>query len=113
LKNTGGPSGGLVFALGIVEKLTPEDLLKGRVVAGTGTINKTGRVGGIGGIDEKLIAARRAGATIFLPPTENFEDITNIPTGITVYSVTTLAEAVLVLRDSTKSIPHCTWQRIR
>lgn len=113
LKNTGGPSGGLVFALGIVEKLTPEDLLKGRVVAGTGTINKAGRIGAIGGIDEKLIAARRAGATLFLAPTDNCEDITHIPSGITVYSVATLAEAVTVLKDSSKSIPHCTWQRIR
>jgi PDZ domain-containing protein len=113
LKNTGGPSGGLVFALGIIEKLTSEDLLKGRVVAGTGTINAVGRIGAIGGIDEKLIAARRAGATLFLAPAQNCEDITHVPSGITVYSVATLGEAVTVLRDSTKSIPHCTWQRIR
>jgi PDZ domain-containing protein len=113
LKNTGGPSGGLVFALGIIEKLTPEDVLKGRVVAGTGTINKAGRIGPIGGVDEKLIAAKRAGATLFLAPTENCDDITHVPAGITVYSVSTLAEAVSVLKDSTKSIPHCTWQRIR
>lgn len=113
LKNTGGPSGGLVFALGIIEKLTSQDLLSGRVVAGTGTINKAGKVGSIGGIDEKLIAARRAGATIFLAPTENCEDITHVPSGITVFSVATLKEAVSVLGDSTRAIPHCTWQQIR
>lgn len=113
LKNTGGPSGGLVFALGIIEKLTPEDLLSGRVVAGSGTIDKVGHVGGIGGIGEKLIAARRAGATVFLAPAENCEEITRVPAGITVYSVATLTEAVSVLKDSKKSIPHCTWQRIR
>lgn len=113
LKNTGGPSGGLVFALGIVEKLTPKDLLAGRVVAGTGTINMSGRVGGIGGIDEKLIAARRAGATVFLAPAANCENIVHIPKGITVYSVASLQEAVAVLENSENSIPHCTWQKIR
>ena len=113
LKNTGGPSGGLVFALGIIEKLTRKDLLRGRVVAGTGTINRAGKIGAIGGIDEKLIAARRAGATVFLAPTANCEDIKHVPVGVTVYSVATLKEAVLVLENSTKSIPHCTWQQIR
>ena len=113
LKDTGGPSGGLVFALGIIEKLTPEDLLKGRVVAGTGTIDKAGQVGAIGGIDDKLVAARRAGATLFLAPASNCSDITHIPSGITVYSVETLAEAVNVLKDSKNAIPHCTWQRNR
>ena len=113
LKNTGGPSGGLVFAVGIIEKLTSEDLLAGRIVAGTGTMDKSGHVGGIGGIDEKLIAARRAGATIFLAPVANCADITRVPAGITVYSVSTLSEAVLVLKNSKRAIPHCTWQRIR
>lgn len=113
LKNTGGPSGGLIFALGIVEKLTPKDLLSGRVVAGSGTINKSGKVGGIGGIEEKLIAARRAGATVFLASSENCKDIENIPSGIKVYSVATLKEAVSVLENSENAIPHCTWQKFR
>jgi PDZ domain-containing protein len=113
LPDTGGPSGGLIFALGIVEKLTPEDLLAGRNVAGTGTISKSGHVGGIGGIDEKLIAARRAGATLFLAPVENCQDIDHVPTGIKVFVVATLSEAVSVLRDSTKSVRHCAWQGIR
>ncbi len=111
LKDTGGPSGGLIFALGIVEKLTPKDLLKGRVVAGTGTITIDGHVGAIGGIDDKIIAAKKAGATLFLAPAENCADITHIPSGITIYSVNTLAEAVEVLRDSKTALAHCTWQR--
>lgn len=113
LKDTGGPSGGLVFALGIIEKLTPEDLLKGRVVAGTGTITVAGQIGAIGGIDDKIIAARKAGATVFLAPAENCADVRHVPSGITVYSVKTLAEAVGVLEDSKNAVPHCTWQRNR
>jgi PDZ domain-containing protein len=113
LKDTGGPSGGLIFALGIVEKLTPEDLLKGRVVAGTGTISIDGHVGAIGGIDDKIIAAKKAGATLFLAPADNCADVTHIPSGITIYSVKTLAEAVGVLEDSKNAVAHCTWQRNR
>lgn len=113
LKDTGGPSGGLIFALGIIEKLTPEDLLKGRVVAGTGTITMAGSIGAIGGIDDKIIAAKKAGATLFLAPAENCADVTHVPPGITIYSVKTLAEAVGVLKDSKNAVPHCTWQRNR
>ncbi len=113
LKKTGGPSGGLIFALGIVTKLSTEDFLKGRVVAGTGTIDSIGQIGPIGGIGDKLIAAHRAGATVFLAPADNCRQISHIPAGLQVYSVATLAEAVSVLKDSRNSIPHCTWQKIR
>lgn len=113
LKDTGGPSGGLVFALGIIEKLTPNDLLRGRTVAGTGTISESGAVGAIGGIDDKIIAAKKSGATVFLAPAENCGDVSHIPSGITVYSVKTLSEAVGVLENSKNATPHCTWQRNR
>lgn len=113
LKDTGGPSGGLIFGLGIVEKLTPDDFVAGRTIAGTGTIDSAGKIGAIGGIDEKIIAAKRAGASVFLAPSENCSDVTNVPEGIRVYSVATLREAVLVLKDGRNAIPHCTWQRNR
>ena len=113
LKDTGGPSGGLVFALGIIEKLTPQDLLKGRVVAGTGTITEAGQVGAIGGVNDKIIAAKKAGATVFLLPADNCVDVTHVPAGMTAYSVKTLSEAVGVLEDSKNAVPHCTWQRNR
>lgn len=113
LKDTGGPSGGLVFGIGIVEKLTPDDLVAGRTIAGTGTIDPAGHIGAIGGIDEKIIAAKRAGASVFLAPSENCDDVTNVPEGIKVYSVATLKEAILVLEDARNAIPHCTWQRNR
>ncbi|MBU3692342.1 MAG: PDZ domain-containing protein [Candidatus Nanopelagicaceae bacterium] len=98
ISGVGGPSAGLIFAVGIIEKLTQEDLLRGRNVAGTGAITASGRVGGIGGIEEKMIGASRIGATVFLAPTENCPDIKHIPKGLKVIPVSTLAEAVDALR---------------
>ncbi len=67
-ESIGGPSAGLVFALSVYDTLTPGALTGGDVVAGTGTIAPDGTVGPIGGIREKLIAAARSDAEIFLVP---------------------------------------------
>jgi PDZ domain-containing protein len=104
VKNTGGPSGGMIFTLGVIEELTPQDLLQGRKVAGTGTIDLSGKVGPIGGIDEKLIAAQRAGVTIFLAPQSNCAEITSVPAGLTIYSISTIDDAVKAL--SANSSPN-------
>jgi len=77
LAETGGPSGGLIFALGIIDKLTSQDLVRYRNIAGTGTITTDGRVGPIGGIAEKIIGAKNAGVELFLTPIENCSDINN------------------------------------
>jgi len=100
LDETGGPSGGLIFALGIVEKLQSEDLIRGRNIAGTGTITDTGEVGPIGGITEKIIGAKKAGVSIFIAPIDNCSDITHpeLLKGIKVVPVATLSEALAVLR---------------
>jgi Lon-like protease len=100
LDETGGPSGGLIFALGIVDKLQSEDLIRGRNIAGTGTITDTGKVGPIGGITEKIIGAKKAGVKIFFAPIDNCSDITHpeLLTGIKVVPVATLSEALAVLR---------------
>lgn len=98
LPNTGGPSGGLIFALGIVEKLNSTQLVKGRSIAGTGTINKKGEVGPIGGIEDKLIGAKQAGATLFIAPIDNCVDIAHIPSGLQVVAVSSLAQAVDLLK---------------
>lgn len=98
ISGVGGPSAGMIFAIGIIEKLTAEDLLRGRKVAGTGAITASGRVGGIGGIEEKMIGASRIGAEIFLAPRENCQDMKHIPKGLKVIPVSTLAEAVSALR---------------
>lgn len=98
IRGVGGPSAGLIFAIGVIEKMTAEDLLRGRKIAGTGTISADGDVGAIGGIEEKMIGASRIGATIFLAPRENCPDIKHIPKGMKVIPVSTLSEAIAALR---------------
>lgn len=98
LPGVGGPSAGMIFAVGIIEKLTPEDLVRGRKIAGTGSITASGKVEGIGGIEEKMIGASRIGATIFLAPRENCPDIKHVPKGLKVIPVSTLSEAIDALR---------------
>ena len=104
LPNTGGPSGGLVFALGLVEKLNSAQLVNGRLIAGTGTINEKGEVGPIGGIEDKLIGAKRAGATLFIAPVDNCVDIANIPKGLQIVAVSTLAETVALLEKPAQAL---------
>jgi PDZ domain-containing protein len=95
LKDIGGPSAGMMFALGLVDKLTPEDLAAGRHIAGTGTITPEGEVGTIGGIRQKLAGARSAGAELFLMPAAHCaEAADHVPDGLTVVPIKTLADAV-------------------
>jgi PDZ domain-containing protein len=95
LDEVGGPSAGLMFALGIIDKLGAEDLTGGHVIAGTGAIDADGNVGGIGGIPQKLVGAREAGATVFLVPAPNCpEAVANAQPGITLVRVATLAGAL-------------------
>ena len=101
VEKVGGPSGGMIFTLAIIELLTKENLLNGRTVAGTGTIGEDGTVGPIGGIGEKLIAAKRAGVELFLAPKENCSELSSIPEGITVAAVGNIDEAVAALSSST------------
>ncbi|MGC5021521.1 YlbL family protein [Micromonospora sp. DT47] len=79
LNNIGGPSAGLMFALGIVDKVEPADLTGGKVIAGTGTIDDEGRVGPIGGIAQKLVGAKKAGAKVFLVPADNCAEAVRNP----------------------------------
>jgi len=104
LAKTGGPSGGLAFAIGIIELLTPGNILKGRVVATTGTIDEKGMVGSIGGVAEKILAAHKAGVTLFLVPENNCDDLApglaNIPEGIKIAAVASLEEAMAALNSN-------------
>jgi PDZ domain-containing protein len=97
---TGGPSGGLVFSIGLVELLTEKDLLQKRHIAGTGTITTRGIVGPIGGINEKIMSAQKVGATVFFAPVDNAQEISNVPEGIRVVTVATLAQAISYLERS-------------
>ena len=108
-----GPSGGLMFSLGIIDKATDGSLTGGKSIAGTGTISAAGEVGPIGGIDYKLISARRSGDQFFLAPTANCEQVVgHIPAGLRVFSVATLKEALRVLSvisadGDTSKLPVC------
>ncbi|MFB9662882.1 PDZ domain-containing protein [Glycomyces mayteni] len=94
----GGPSAGLIFALGIVDRVTEGDLTDGMVVAGTGEIDPEGNVGGIGGIQQKIAGSADAGAEVFLAPASNCSDaVTGAPEDMTIVRVETLEDAVSAL----------------
>ncbi len=98
IDNIGGPSAGMMFALGIVDMLTPGELNGGQDVAGTGTIDAAGTVGRIGGIRQKLYGADEAGADYFLAPAGNCDEVVgHIPGDLQVFAVSTLEDSITVL----------------
>ncbi|MGW2084851.1 S16 family serine protease [Streptomyces sp. NPDC001880] len=114
LADVGGPSAGLFFALGIVDKLDGDgsggDLTGGRTIAGTGTIQANGAVGAVGGVSLKTQAARRDGATVFLvPKAECREARAELPKGLQLIPVTTLKGAVSSLKalEQGHKVPSC------
>ncbi|MFE9608967.1 PDZ domain-containing protein [Streptomyces sp. NPDC006012] len=112
LADVGGPSAGLMFSLGIYDKLTPGDLTGGKFVAGTGTIDDDGKVGPIGGIDMKTVGARDKGAQYFLTPADNCAAAAkDTPSGLTLVKVKTMKDALGALADirngDTAALPKC------
>jgi PDZ domain-containing protein len=112
-KDVGGPSAGMMFALGIYDLLTPGPLTGGMKVAGTGTIDSRGEVGPIGGIQQKLVGARRAGARWFLAPASNCNEVVgHVPDGLRVVRTSTLHESRLAVEAIAagrgQSLPSCT-----
>lgn len=93
LEDVGGPSAGMMFALTIIDRLTPGDMTGGQSIAGTGALGYDGRVQPIGGLPQKMVGARNAGAQYFLAPSSNCDEITEVPQGIEVFRVNTLEEA--------------------
>ncbi|WP_225753155.1 PDZ domain-containing protein [Actinotalea sp. Marseille-Q4924] len=94
IENIGGPSAGMMFALGIIDTLTPEDETGGETIAGTGTVDLSGDVGPIGGIRQKLHGAVRDGASWFLAPEDNCDEVVgSVPDGLRVVRVATLDDA--------------------
>ncbi|MFF4904785.1 YlbL family protein [Streptomyces sp. NPDC001260] len=113
LADVGGPSAGLMFALGIYDKLTPGSLTGGNFVAGTGTIDDAGKVGPIGGIEMKTVGARDKGARYFLTPAENCSAAAkDTPGGLRLVKVHTIKDALSALKDirngDTADLPKCT-----
>jgi PDZ domain-containing protein len=110
LEEVGGPSAGLMFALGIMDKVGTVDLTKGQFIAGTGEIEASGKVDPIGGIALKMIAAKNHGATVFLAPSGNCSDVRKAtPKGLEVVKITSLHDAVqsLVRIQKHESVPSC------
>jgi PDZ domain-containing protein len=110
----GGPSAGLIFSLGVYDTLTPGSLTGGTDIAGTGTIDEDGHVGSIGGIQQKIVAARDAGAKIFLVPPDNCGAALNADVRkdeIQLVKAPTLHSAVESLttyaRDKSAELPAC------
>lgn len=114
--DVGGPSAGTMFALGLLDLLTPEDEAEGHVIAGSGTIDLDGAVGAISGVRQKMFGAVRDGATSFLAPAGNCDAVVgNVPPGLEVFAVGTLAEARAAVEaigaGDTARLPTCeTWE---
>jgi len=91
IDHVGGPSAGTMFALGIIDELTPGSMTGGQHIAGTGTIDVSGAVGVIGGLRQKVLGARAQGARWFLAPAPECAQVAGAtPAGITVVPITTL-----------------------
>jgi PDZ domain-containing protein len=109
--DVGGPSAGLAFALGIVDKLTPGSLTGGRTIAGTGTIDGFGNVGPIGGIQQKIAAAANAGASVFLAPVDDCAEAKEVaPSSLTLVKVDTLQtalDALDAIGSGSTAFPTC------
>jgi Lon-like protease len=106
----GGPSAGLMFALGIMEKVGAVDLTGGKFIAGTGEITADGVVKPIGGIQLKMIAAKNKGASVFLAPAGNCGDVRkDTPSGLKVVKVNALHDAVqdLLKLQKNEPVPGC------
>jgi PDZ domain-containing protein len=108
--DVGGPSAGMMFALAIIDKLTPMNLTGGKFIAGTGEIDEQGSVSPIGGIQQKMAAARAAGATVFLAPAGNCADTRGaVPAGLRIVKVSTLSGAIGALKELKlgQAVPTC------
>lgn len=107
----GGPSGGLILALGLYDKITPGALIGNRSVAGSGEISTAGKVGAIGAIREKIAGAQAAGATIFLVPDSNCDSVVGVQTSMKLVKVSTLSDAIAALtlseKDPNATLPSC------
>lgn len=109
--DVGGPSAGLMFSLGILDKLTPGEITGGKRIAGTGTMEPAGKVGAIGGIAQKMVGAKDSGATVFLTPADNCAEAMNaVPDGLRLVRAETLhgaVQALDALRSGKGEVPAC------
>ena len=112
LEDVGGPSAGMMFALGSIDEMTPGAMTGGRHIAGTGTIDPDGNVGPIGGIEQKIPGARDAGAELFLVPQDNCAEALGAANGdMQLVRVSTLDQAIKTIKawvkDPKTELPSC------
>jgi len=110
VEGVGGPSAGLTLTMGLIDKLTPENLTAGKIIAGTGTIKPDGIVGPIGGIRQKLAGASATQAKLFLMPEGNCKEAAgHVPAGLTVTPVKNLTQAMEAVQKWTtgQKVPAC------
>jgi PDZ domain-containing protein len=93
----GGPSAGLAFTLAVIDDLTDGELTGGRNVAVTGTIDADGNVGQVGGVAQKTVTARKAGAIAFLVPPEEEKEAKTFAGKMQIIPIKTLADALTAL----------------
>ncbi len=107
----GGPSAGLMFSLAIYDTLTPGSLTDGEIIAGTGELAEDGKVGPIGGIEQKIAAAEDAGAELFFVPKDNCDDVKDLDPDLTMVRATSMHEALQALeswdKDRDAELPSC------
>ena len=108
----GGPSAGLMMALAVYDTLTPGSLTGGHSIAGTGTVTKDGKVGPIGGIQQKIAASRDVGSELFLVPADNCDGVAGVdPEEMTLVRTSTMRDAVKSIEawveDPDASLPTC------
>ncbi|BAR07135.1 peptidase S16, lon domain-containing protein [Scardovia inopinata] len=110
--NIGGPSAGMMYTLGAIDKMTAANETGGKTIAGTGTMEKDGKIGPIGGIRLKMVGAVRDGAQWFIAPRSNCNEVVgNIPAGLHVVAVSNLDQAykalVVIGSGRGSSLPVC------
>ncbi|KRE35681.1 hypothetical protein ASG73_13255 [Janibacter sp. Soil728] len=110
--DVGGPSAGMMFALAVRDRLTPGAMTGGKQIAGTGTIDDSGEVGPIGGIAQKMVGAHESGATWFLAPKSNCNDVVgHVPDGLQVVPVDDFSQASTtvesIAKGKTAGFPTC------
>lgn len=110
--DVGGPSAGLMFTLAIYDQITPGALTGGKQIAGTGEMAPNGELGPIGGIREKVVGAKDSGATDFLAPADNCDELKgHVPSGLNVYRVANIDDAIKTVQGvaagKTQGFPRC------
>ncbi len=107
----GGPSAGLIFSLAVYDTLTPGQLTGGVAIAGTGSIDEAGKVGPIGGIQQKIVGAQQDGAKLFLVPPDNCDEAVLTDTDLTLVRADTMASALSSIKkyvaDPAATLPSC------